>query len=140
MLEEQLELGTTPGLTVHLSKRLTSYEQDADGVTLHFADGSHARANVLVGADGVGSPTRRSMYTDLIARETDPERKALMERTAAPCWTGTYVYRALIDREALRKKSPKSKMVDESHIVSAGLNLEYTLLTRKTVVWQRRCK
>jgi 2-polyprenyl-6-methoxyphenol hydroxylase-like FAD-dependent oxidoreductase len=38
---------------------LTRYEAEADGVRLHFADGRHADADVLVGADGVGSAVRR---------------------------------------------------------------------------------
>lgn len=38
---------------------LTRYEADADGVRLHFADGQHADADVLVGADGVSSAVRR---------------------------------------------------------------------------------
>lgn len=35
------------------------FEQDRDGVRLRLADGSSVRGDVLVGADGVGSPMRR---------------------------------------------------------------------------------
>jgi 2-polyprenyl-6-methoxyphenol hydroxylase-like FAD-dependent oxidoreductase len=35
------------------------FEQDAAGVTISFSDGSRADAEVLVAADGVGSPIRR---------------------------------------------------------------------------------
>jgi len=38
---------------------LTGYEVDAGGVHLHFASGQYAEADVLVGADGVGSAVRR---------------------------------------------------------------------------------
>jgi 2-polyprenyl-6-methoxyphenol hydroxylase-like FAD-dependent oxidoreductase len=38
---------------------LTGYDVDADGVRLHFAGGQYAEADVLVGADGVGSAVRR---------------------------------------------------------------------------------
>ena len=38
---------------------LTRYETGPDGVRLHFADGQHADADVLVGADGVSSAVRR---------------------------------------------------------------------------------
>ncbi|WP_329072068.1 FAD-dependent oxidoreductase [Amycolatopsis sp. NBC_01480] len=46
---------------VRFGKRLTHYENDADGVTAHFADGTSARGRVLVGADGVNSPVRRRL-------------------------------------------------------------------------------
>lgn len=35
-----------------------SYEEDADGVTLHLSDGSTARGDLLVAADGIRSPLR----------------------------------------------------------------------------------
>ena len=38
---------------------LTRYEAGRDGVRLHFADGRQADADLLVGADGVGSAVRR---------------------------------------------------------------------------------
>jgi 2-polyprenyl-6-methoxyphenol hydroxylase-like FAD-dependent oxidoreductase len=38
---------------------LISYEAGPDGVRLHFADGRQAAADLLVGADGVGSAVRR---------------------------------------------------------------------------------
>ena len=38
---------------------LTSYEAGPDGVRLHFADGRQAEADLLAGADGVGSAVRR---------------------------------------------------------------------------------
>jgi 2-polyprenyl-6-methoxyphenol hydroxylase-like FAD-dependent oxidoreductase len=44
---------------VHYGHELAGYEQGSDGVILHFADGSTTRADVLIGADGVGSAVRR---------------------------------------------------------------------------------
>ncbi|MGV9718521.1 FAD-dependent oxidoreductase [Rhodococcus pyridinivorans] len=38
------------------------YEQDADSITLHFADGTQATGDVLLGTDGVGSRIRNFMF------------------------------------------------------------------------------
>jgi len=47
---------------VHFDKRFTEYERHADGsVTAHFADGTRATADVLVGADGARSKVRRQL-------------------------------------------------------------------------------
>lgn len=45
---------------VQFDKTFTHYEQRADGaVTAYFADGSSANGDLLVGADGTGSPVRK---------------------------------------------------------------------------------
>jgi len=43
---------------VHLNKRATGFEETADGVELFFDDGTSAKGDVLVGADGVKSIIR----------------------------------------------------------------------------------
>ena len=47
------------GLQIQFGRELTRYSERADSVRLHFADGRHAEADLLVGADGVNSPVRR---------------------------------------------------------------------------------
>ncbi|GAB5587699.1 hypothetical protein Unana1_02599 [Umbelopsis nana] len=42
-------------LNIQWNKRLKEYEVSDDGVTVHFEDGSEARGDVLVGADGAKS-------------------------------------------------------------------------------------
>ncbi|MDL4816576.1 flavin-dependent oxidoreductase [Actinomadura opuntiae] len=54
-------LGTDAVRTGH---RLVGFEQDAEAVTARFADGSHARADILVGADGIHSTTRSILFPD----------------------------------------------------------------------------
>ena len=44
---------------VHYGKTLDHYASDAAGVTAYFSDGTTARGNVLVGADGIRSAVRR---------------------------------------------------------------------------------
>lgn len=47
---------------------LTAIDQDADGVTATFADGTTARADLLVGADGNGSTVRRLLWPKALPR------------------------------------------------------------------------
>ncbi|MEV4216545.1 FAD-dependent monooxygenase [Micromonospora sp. NPDC049662] len=49
---------------IHFGRELVGYAQEADGVTLRFADGSTEAADVLVGADGVNSVVRRTLLPD----------------------------------------------------------------------------
>lgn len=59
---------------LHLNHRCTGVTQDAAGATLHFADGTTARGDLAIGADGVHSVIRdtlwqspRSRFTGLMA-------------------------------------------------------------------------
>ncbi|KAH9910665.1 uncharacterized protein BXZ73DRAFT_108668 [Epithele typhae] len=101
--------------TVHTTKRLVSYNPPSrsstatsGAYTLHFADGTHASADVLVGADGIKSAVRSAMYTHAHARDCDSTPIAACARCARsrPKWTGTVAYRYLIPTERLRAVNP----------------------------------
>ncbi|MGN7862397.1 FAD-dependent monooxygenase [Microbacterium sp. 22303] len=47
------------GIPLTWGARLDRIEETASGVTAHFADGTRAIGDILIGCDGVGSPTRR---------------------------------------------------------------------------------
>lgn len=47
---------------IHLDAAAVRYEQDASGVVLHLSRGRTARGDVLIGADGVHSALRGSMF------------------------------------------------------------------------------
>jgi 2-polyprenyl-6-methoxyphenol hydroxylase-like FAD-dependent oxidoreductase len=46
-------------ITIHYSKRLTSLNETDNQVVVHFADGSKAHGDILIGADGVHSAVRK---------------------------------------------------------------------------------
>jgi 2-polyprenyl-6-methoxyphenol hydroxylase-like FAD-dependent oxidoreductase len=46
---------------VHVGKQFVRYEQDAQSVTAHFADGSTASGDLLIAADGVHSAVREQL-------------------------------------------------------------------------------
>jgi 2-polyprenyl-6-methoxyphenol hydroxylase-like FAD-dependent oxidoreductase len=52
------------GVRIHDAKKLIRVDEQPDGVTAHFADGSRASADMLIGADGVHSAVRRLIDPD----------------------------------------------------------------------------
>lgn len=59
------------GIRIEYGKRLVNVTETPDGVTAHFADGTRATADVLIGADGI-----RSTVRTLIDREAPEPRYA----------------------------------------------------------------
>lgn len=53
---------------IHLSKRLTAIDDGPDAAVLHFADGTSAEADLVIGADGARSTVRRLLlgYDDAL--------------------------------------------------------------------------
>jgi 2-polyprenyl-6-methoxyphenol hydroxylase-like FAD-dependent oxidoreductase len=60
-LQEALAEGIDP-TRITLGARCTGLLQDASGVTLRFADGREARADVAIGADGLYSAVRAALF------------------------------------------------------------------------------
>lgn len=58
----QVLLDALPPETVRTGATCTGLEQDREGVTAYFAGGRQARADVIVGADGVRSAIRRQLF------------------------------------------------------------------------------
>ncbi|KAK3839473.1 MAG: hypothetical protein JOS17DRAFT_188752 [Linnemannia elongata] len=55
-----------PSTKIHLSKKIVSFDQDQDGVTLSFDDNTTARGDILVGADGAHSAVRKHLFKTLL--------------------------------------------------------------------------
>ncbi len=69
---------------IHYGKEAIGVEQGSDGAVLHLADGSSERADVIVGADGIGSVLRAATLPGHEPIDTD--MRALYGRT--PLYTG----------------------------------------------------
>jgi 2-polyprenyl-6-methoxyphenol hydroxylase-like FAD-dependent oxidoreductase len=65
----QRMIAALPEGVLHMDKRLVSFDDGPGGVTLHFADGTTAQADVLVGADGLRSTVRRQLWGEQPIRE-----------------------------------------------------------------------
>ncbi|MEA2987301.1 MAG: hypothetical protein QOG83_12 [Alphaproteobacteria bacterium] len=75
-----------PAECIRLNAKCTGVRQLADRAILTFADGSEAQADVVVGADGIRSAVRASLF--------GPD---------APRFTGHIVWRGLVPSDALPK-------------------------------------
>ena len=61
-------LGALPDGAVRPAAECTRVDQDAEGVTAHFADGRRERADFLIAADGVRSVVRRQLFPEVSLR------------------------------------------------------------------------
>lgn len=102
--------------TTHFGKRLVSYDDPASGpITLHFKDGTTAECDVLVGADGIKSAVRHTLFSNLAKEGKISEEEATRTN---PIWSGTVAYRALIPKEVLEAKAPGHRALTEDMLVS----------------------
>lgn len=62
-----------PSNKIHMKKKLTSFDQDKEGVKVYFEDGSIAEGDILVGADGAHSTVRQHLYKTLEQEGLLPE-------------------------------------------------------------------
>ncbi|MFB4294999.1 FAD-dependent oxidoreductase [Actinomadura sp. NTSP31] len=67
-LYERLLAALPPGV-LQVNRRVERLEQDQDGVRLHLADGEIHECDVVVGADGIDSLVRRTLWGDAPKRE-----------------------------------------------------------------------
>lgn len=73
-----------PDRHYHAGQAIERFEQDADGITVHLADGRRERAGWLLGADGIRSSVRRQLLPDLV-----------------PAYAGYVAWRGLIEERAM---------------------------------------
>ncbi|EJD06331.1 FAD/NAD-binding domain-containing protein [Fomitiporia mediterranea MF3/22] len=105
-----------PPAQPHFGKRLVSYEYAIEGeyIILNFADGSSARADLLVGADGIRSPIRREVVRRLVSQYL----RELISDATEPVWSGTRVYRSLIPMTALESRFPGHRSGRGPHVLT----------------------
>ncbi|KIK41877.1 hypothetical protein CY34DRAFT_12766 [Suillus luteus UH-Slu-Lm8-n1] len=92
--------------TIHLNKRLTKYEKQSPGsLILYFTDDSTSTTDVLVGADGIHSSVRKTLFETIGSNTVDPSK---IKHYSDPSWTGTLVYRSIFPAEKLSKLDPNN--------------------------------
>ena len=92
-----------PAQRYHRGKGLLHFEQSSDGVVAHFADGSTARGEVLVGADGLRSTVRQQCLPDL-----------------APLYAGYVAWRALLPESVIPPAIHREMFMNMSFCLPPG--------------------
>lgn len=97
---------------VYTSKKLTYYDvhPETGKITLHFLDGSRAVTDVLVGADGIHSATRKTMYQRLASSVQNDGSRMRLLACIDPVWTGILVYRSVVPVGKFVKEYPDAEM------------------------------
>ncbi|KAI0664557.1 FAD/NAD(P)-binding domain-containing protein [Cubamyces menziesii] len=100
-------------------KRLASYHQSTSSshnpISLRFHDGTTATCDLLIGADGVKSATRRIFVEELSAAARTKGRGDIARRcldAGSPKWSGTLAYRAIIPSDKLRLLLPNHRVLE----------------------------
>ncbi|KAF8558624.1 FAD/NAD(P)-binding domain-containing protein [Imleria badia] len=107
-----LERNLPASCTVHSKKQLVNYmeaeQEDVHSrspIILEFADGTTATTDVLIGADGIRSVVRKTMFE--AASKGDGADKTELKQYMDATFTGISVYRSLISAEPLGKENPE---------------------------------
>ncbi|KAJ8597700.1 FAD/NAD(P)-binding domain-containing protein [Rhizopogon salebrosus TDB-379] len=105
-LVDILKQNLSSSCTVHFNKRLIKYDKlSAGSLVLHFADESTITTDVLIGADGVHSLVRKTLFETIDGDIVDP---SIVRHYANASWTGTLVYRAIFPAARLSEMDPNN--------------------------------
>lgn len=105
-LQEILLSHVSSFVRYHLNHRLVNYTELEEGIELKFKNGETASCDILVGADGINSVVRKVFLAGKRGLDSSSE-EALMN--ASPVWSGTSVYRGLVDSEVIKRESPNHR-------------------------------
>lgn len=119
-LLEMLQAKLGPNCKVITSRRAIDFvvEDKSAQVSVIFSDGTRDTADIVIGADGVHSTTRKWFFTDLANQQTDPVKAEAYLQLVPPKWSGTYAYRCNVLAEALQAKFPGHRALTNPYIVS----------------------
>lgn len=104
------------------SKRLESYTQrPCAPIQLRFHDGSTATCDILVGADGVKSAVRKTMFYEAALGAESQHRNADAAELRNLCelrFSGVFAYRTLIPASRLSSVNPQHRVFSSPMQVS----------------------
>ncbi|KAF9472677.1 salicylate hydroxylase [Pholiota conissans] len=126
---QKILLACLPEGRLHLSRRLSSYEELENEVRLHFTDGSTATCVMLVGADGIRSIVRQSFVQGSVQDKMDIPTAIGEASKGDAVWSGTYAYRGLVPFEKLEESYPNHRAIETPvmHVICYPLPHERTV-------------
>ncbi len=95
-IQEVLINNASSTIRFHFSHRLVKYTKISDEIELLFVNGHQVTCDLLFGSDGVNSAVRKCFLED-----GNGDMKH-----SSPRWSGTNVYRCLIEAKDIRKDAP----------------------------------
>ncbi|KAH8829573.1 salicylate hydroxylase, partial [Flagelloscypha sp. PMI_526] len=111
MFLEMLQAQLTDKCRILTSKNIVTYEVDESGsVLITFTDGTTSTADILVGADGVHSNIRASMYNKLSQDAQDNGEATRLKALGQPIFSGSLCYRATAPFEKVKANHPNHKV------------------------------
>jgi salicylate hydroxylase len=137
------------------SKRLESYvQQPGAPIMLHFQDGSTATCDILIGADGLKSAVRKTMFQEAAILAESQHRNAdaaELGNLSEPRFSGVFCYRTLIPGARLLSISPQHRIfsspvqvrcslliVSKNSIIIVFYRIQYLGENRVSSITQRR--
>ncbi|KAF8920765.1 FAD/NAD-P-binding domain-containing protein [Mucidula mucida] len=114
------------------SKRLVSYTEpsnQSEPIELHFQDGTTATCDILIGADGIKSAVRATMYTAAAEQAEKEGRSAEATKLRSHIkarFSGVEVFRTVIPADKLREFAPNHHAFQSptQHIMSYPIQSE----------------
>jgi hypothetical protein len=107
------------------SKYLEGYVQrPGEPIMLRFQDGSTATCDILIGADGLKSAVRKTMFYEAAMWAESQHRNAdaaQLRSLSEPRFSGVFSYRALIPGARLSSISPQHRVLSSAVQVSCDL-------------------
>lgn len=136
------------GYPIHMSKRLASYDQSSstEPITLTFADQTTATCDLLVGADGINSAVRRTLFSDIAesyAKSGDESEAQRIAEATKPVWSGQTAFRAVISADKLKSIFPGHRALSEPVSVRSDYSSSYPSSNRSphfVVSGKRTCE
>ncbi|KAG0282407.1 hypothetical protein BGZ96_000518 [Linnemannia gamsii] len=112
-----------PPCKIHMSKRVLSFEQNDEGVTVHFSDNTTIHGDILVGADGSHSAVRQHLYRTL-------DKEGLLPKSDTKDMNKGYVSLVGMTETLDPAKYPGMLKEDsESNLIIGDKNTPYTWVT-----------
>lgn len=112
VIQEILLNHLSASIRCHLSSRLISYDEiPGSQVQLVFENGSTTTCNLLIGADGIKSIVRKKFVAD-------HHSESGQVPNADPMWSGTFVYRSVIESKLISEQMPNHRILTTPLVVS----------------------